>query len=177
MILPKLSGNTLSSEEKWFVLYTAPRAEKVVYKHLIEQQYKAYLPISRNVSIWKNRQKKIIEKPLFASYVFTKTLERELYNITKVPKVVTYLRNGSRPSTIAEHEIEQIRTMTTTGSPLTIEPTLIVGEKVRITEGPFLGYEGILQRRNGKSCFGIQLTDLNQTIFVELENCNLERLS
>lgn len=177
MTLSKIRSNTLLPEEKWFVLYTAPRAEKVVYKHLLEQQYQAYLPTSRTLSVWKNRQKKIVEKPLFTSYVFTKTLERELFKITKVPKVVAYLRNGSRPSTISEYEMDQIRTMTTTGSQLTIEPELILGEKVRIAEGPLFGYEGILQKKNGKSRFGIQLKGLNHTVFVELGACNLERLN
>lgn len=176
MIIPTVNDNSPLSEEKWFVLYTAPRAEKVVYKYLLERQYKAFLPISRSLSIWKNRQKKIIERPLFSSYVFAKTMEKELYKITHIPKVLTYLRIGSKPSTISEDEIAQIRAITTVGTTLTLEPELIVGEKVRINDGPFSGYVGILHKQNGKFRFGIQLKGLNHTVFVELTTCNLEKI-
>ena len=177
MIIHTLRGNSQLSEEKWYVLYTAPRAEKVVYKYLLERQYKAFLPISKTLSIWKNRQKKIIEKPLFSSYVFAKTYEQELFNIIAIPRVLTYLRIGSKPSTLSDEEIKQIQTLTSEGSKLILEPELVTGETVRINDGPFMGFIGILQHKNGKNRFGIQLKGLNHTVFVELQTSNLERLN
>lgn len=177
MTTPTLQERNLLSEEKWFILYTAPKAEKSVYNQLLKQDFKAYLPTFKSTSFWKNRQKKIIEKPLFTSYVFTKAFEKDLFSIIQVPRVVTYLRTGSKPSIISEKEIDLIRNMSKSGTDISIEPNLVSGEKVRIVSGPFDGYEGILEERNGKSHFGVQLAGLKFTLFIELDASCLEKLS
>jgi transcription antitermination factor NusG len=59
-------------EEKWYALYTKPRAEKLVHQRLIEVEIEAFLPLQKTIRIWSDR-KKMIEKPLLSSYVFVKT--------------------------------------------------------------------------------------------------------
>jgi transcription antitermination factor NusG len=162
---------------QWYILYTAPRAEKTVRKSLTEQNFETYLPVSTAVNTWKNRQKKIIETPLFPSYIFALGREKDLLQISQLPKVVTYLRNGSRPSTISQKEIDQIKGLISLQTELSVEPDIEPGDRVKITTGPLTGYEGILQKRKGKDFFGIQLKDLNRTIFIQLTTHSLEKIN
>jgi len=65
-----LKNNIL--EEKWYALYTRPRAEKLVFQRLIEEGIETFLPLQKTYRMWSDR-KKLIEKPLLSSYVFVMT--------------------------------------------------------------------------------------------------------
>lgn len=97
--------------------------------------------------------------------------------MTRVPRVVTFLRSGSKPSTIRQQEIDQIKTLIGLQTELSIEPDVKQGDLVRISQGLLNGYEGVLQSRKGKDFFGIQLKDLNRTIFIQLTTSALEKIN
>lgn len=71
---------------KWFVFYTYPRSEKVVYKDLLMRGFNVFLPMTKTLKVWKNRQKKYIEQVLFPGYIFIYTRPSELYFITQIGK-------------------------------------------------------------------------------------------
>ena len=60
----------------WYVLYTAARAEKQVAARIEAEGVEkggveAYLPLHRRRKKWSDRIK-VVEEPLFRSYVFVK---------------------------------------------------------------------------------------------------------
>ena len=48
-------------EDKWYALYTHPRAEKQVYNRLIEYGVVTFLPLQKTFRMWSDR-KKLVEK-------------------------------------------------------------------------------------------------------------------
>ena len=50
-----------NAEEKWYAIYTRPRAEKQVYQRLTESGIETYLPMQKTIRQWSDR-KKIVEK-------------------------------------------------------------------------------------------------------------------
>lgn len=52
-----------NSEEKWYALYTRPRAEKLVYQRLVEASIETFLPLQKTYRMWSDR-KKLVERPL-----------------------------------------------------------------------------------------------------------------
>jgi hypothetical protein len=58
-------NNSATRECQWYVLYTTPRAEKVVFLELQKRRYEAFLPMTRTLHVWKNRQKKLVDEVLF----------------------------------------------------------------------------------------------------------------
>lgn len=152
----------------WFVFYTFPRAEKVVYRELMNLNYDVFLPMTKTMKVWKNRQKKRISKVLFPNYIFVYTSPSKLYSINCLPKVVTFLHNGGIPSTVSPKEIEDIKKLLSLDQEIELEPQFFEGEKVRINGGPLIGYEGILVNQKGKTRFALRLKETNYTALIEM---------
>lgn len=163
-------------QPNWYIFYTHPRAEKVVKSELEKRGYEVFLPMRKELKIWKNRQKKWIDRVLFSGYIFVNTQVHEIYNILKIPKVVTYISCGGNPSFLRLKEIHCIRMMINLEQDFTIEPTFCEGEKVRIMSGPLVGYEGVLIEQKGKSKFGIQLKEINYTMLINICVLELKKL-
>lgn len=163
-----VAQNVNQKENKWYVFYTAPRAEKVVQRELELRGYDAYLPLVKTHRVWKNRQKKIIEEVLFPSYIFVSTNESKLHGIKQIARVMTYIHCGGKPSVINDKAITGIKNMLALNSEVSVEPLLAKGQRVRITSGPMDGYEGVLAVKNSKTKFGIEIDEINQIVFVDI---------
>jgi transcription antitermination factor NusG len=164
-----------ASKSNWYVLYTAPRAEKVVEKELASKGYEVFLPQKKIMRFWNNRQKKIIDQILFPSYIFVNTEERDLYKICQTPKIVMFINCGGKPSKINCDCIEGIRCMLNLDQEIFVEPNFSEGENVRVISGPLAGYEGILLEQQSKTRFGIALKEINRTIFIDVSKSLVQR--
>jgi transcription antitermination factor NusG len=92
----------------WYVLYTASRAEKQVEQRLRADGIETFLPLHLSPRKWSDRVK-LVEVPLFSSYIFVKTTDevlRTLLRMTGIARIVYY--NGS-PAIIKQKEIESIQ--------------------------------------------------------------------
>ena len=163
-------------KKNWYVFYTAPRAEKVVLRELSFQGYEAFLPITKTLRVWKNRQKKMIDQVLFPSYIFVNTEESSLHKICQTPKVVTFIRCGNKPSKVDIKCIEGLKLMLNLGQEITVEPIFTEGETVRVIDGPLAGYKGILVKQKSKSRFGIQLKEISQTVLIDICTSFLKKI-
>lgn len=163
------------SKKNWYVFYTAPRAEKIIQKELSFQGYEVFLPQIKTLRIWKNRQKKLVDQILFPSYIFVNTEESNLFKIRQTPKIMTFIHCGGKPSIISCECIEGLKRMLNLGQEISVEPNFRKGENIRIIAGPLAGYEGILVKKKSKTRFGIQLKEINQTVFVDVCTSVLER--
>jgi transcription antitermination factor NusG len=161
----------------WYVLYTAPRAEKVAQRELSNRGYDVFLPITKTLRTWNNRQRKIIDQVLFPSYIFVNTKESCLYKICRLPKITTFIHCGGKPSKIDHKCIDGIRTMLNLDQEISIEASFSEGESVRLISGPLAGYEGILLKQQSKTRFGIQLKEINQTVFIDISTSFVEKKS
>lgn len=155
-------------EQNWYVLYTAPRAEKIARRELEFKGYEVFLPMTQTLRVWKNRQKKIIDTVLFPSYIFVYTNERYLAEICRVNKISTFIHCGGKPSKIKVEYIEGIKRMLDSNHEISVDHEFTEGEQVRIIRGPLTGYEGVLVRQKTKTKFGIHLKEINQTVLVEI---------
>ena len=163
------------SKRNWYVFYTTPRSEKIIQQELSYQGYEVFLPITKTLRVWKNRQRKMIDQVLFPSYIFVNTEESYLHKICQTPKVMTFLHCAGKPSTINLKCIEGIKRMLNLEQEITVESIFSEGEKVRIIYGPLIGYEGILVKQKSKTRFGLQLEEINQTVFIDICTSVLEK--
>ncbi len=97
----------------WYVLYTAARAEKQVAARIEAEGVEkggveAYLPLHRRRKKWSDRIK-VVEEPLFRSYVFVKCEEHILYNLRQIPGVANFIWYNKRPARVRDEEIEAIK--------------------------------------------------------------------
>ena len=168
-------GRYGATQKKWHIFYLRPRTEKLVCRDLTGLNYEVFFPVVPSIRVWKNRQKKKVELPLFPNYLFVYTFEHELYDIKRLPRVVTFVSHGGRPSTLSVKEIEAVKRMLGLEAAISVETKFCKGELVRIISGPLAGYEGVLVRQNGKNRFGIQLEAIHHTVFIDIGGSALEK--
>ena len=153
----------------WYVLYTAPRAEKKVQLELEKKGFKTFLPLQRTLKQWSDR-KKWVEEPLFKSYIFIETeLEKNYYDILNTPGIVKFINFEKKPVVVNYKEIETIRLLL--GYKEGIEATeevFEIGQIVEVIAGPLLGLSGLLVQKNGKSHFMVELEAIHQKILVHI---------
>jgi len=92
----------------WYVLYTASRAEIQVEKRLKVREIETFLPLHLTPRRWSDRIK-MVEVPLFNSYIFVKTSDEVLRELTKVPGISRIVYYNRQPAVVREIEIEAIK--------------------------------------------------------------------
>lgn len=162
-------------DRNWYVFYTTPRAEKKVKQDLYNRGLDVFLPVQKELRYWKNRQKKWIEKVIFPSYIFVYTAEFELHSLRRLPNIATFLHVANRPCTVSVNDIECIRRMIDNEMQVSVENDFVKGHKVKIVHGPLSGLEGILTEQKGKTRFGIQLAEINQTVLIDVCSSVLQK--
>jgi transcription antitermination factor NusG len=127
---------------KWYAVYTRPRWEKKVNLLLREKGYETYCPLNKVKRKWSDRIK-VVEEPLFKSYVFIKTEEKERTAIRMTAGVMNFVYWQGKPAVIREKEIQTIRFFLDEYENVEVRPVDIkVNQRVRITKGPFMDAEG-----------------------------------
>jgi transcription antitermination factor NusG len=158
------------AEKQWHVIYTKSKWEKKVDELLLQKGYESWCPVQKQERRWSDR-KKIIEVPLFRSYVFIKVAKEDYSRILATAGVVNFLYFEKKPAIIREAEIEEIKKYLglSTASIQIIDMTnLPVQTKVEITQGLFMGRRGEVIK-SGKNNVFVRLESLNMMMIVEFK--------
>jgi transcription antitermination factor NusG len=158
---------------RWYAVYTYPRHEKAVAKHLEDAWVEAFLPIFKSRSRWKDRSVEI-SRPLFPGYVFTRITMGDRSKVMSIPSVVRILSFNGRPAEIPSQEIESVRLCVEYGATLEAHPIPEVGERARVCAGVFEGVEGIVLNRKNKCKVIISLSLIHQAVALEIDSKYLE---
>ena len=94
--------------QKWLVVYTKPRWEKKVNQLLLNKGIECYCPLNKVRRQWSDR-KKIIEEPLFRSYVFVRVTDDDRTRVRLTDGVINFLYWNGKPAIVREKEIDGIK--------------------------------------------------------------------
>jgi len=158
----------IQKEKKWFAIYTKPRWEKKVNSKLIEKGIESWCPVQKKESQWSDR-KKIIEDPLFKSYVFVHILEEEKITVLTTNGALRFVSYLKKPAVIRDEEIELIRSfLLEKEAHLSIEDLRHFREsnKVIVRKGVFMDIEGTVIKAGHKRVY-VRLESLGQLLVVE----------
>ena len=160
-------------QRRWFAVFTVPKNEKTVVKHLGLRSVESFLPTYEDVRTWKNRQRVNVVRPLFPSYLFVHINRWERVKVLQSPGVLHIVGNGRNDVPLSEAELEFLRSGLNGRK---IEPfdDLIVGERVRIKSGIMQGVEGVLVRKKAKLRFVLAIDLIKQHAAVEIDADDLE---
>jgi transcriptional antiterminator NusG len=129
-------------ESKWYALYTRSRWEKKVSEQLNKLNIEAYCPLNKVVRQWSDR-KKVVEEPLFTSYVFVRITKNQMSQVRTVLGVTNFVYWLGKPAVISEHEIETIQSFLSTYFNVKLEEfTISVRDTIKILNGPFSEMQG-----------------------------------
>jgi transcription termination/antitermination protein NusG len=162
----------LAVEEQWLALWTHSHCEQIVHDQLIAKQFNSFLPLS---AVWSRRDgvRRLIQKPMFPGYLFVRhAIDKGSYiEIMKTNGLARILgERWDRPAVVPDMEIEAVRQVLHAGLPVLPHSYLREGHRVRITQGPLAGVEGILVHNNpltGLLVVSIEL--LQRSLAVEVD--------
>jgi transcription antitermination factor NusG len=136
----------MKNEKKWYVVYTKPRWEKKVYRLLQEQDVEYYCPLNKVQKKWSDRTK-IVEEPLFKSYVFVRIPEAEQTKVRMTNGVINFVYWLGKPAIIKDKEIELIKMFLNEYENVKAESIeLSTNMKVRIKQGAFMDREAVIKK-------------------------------
>jgi transcription antitermination factor NusG len=160
--------NTLN----WFVVYTKPRWEKKVYKLLVENSIDSYCPINKIRKKWSDRYK-IVEEPLFKSYVFVHIDESELTNVRMIDGVLNFVYWNKKPAIVKDFEIDNIKKFLGEYEHVEIVPIEIQpNDTVRIASGAFMDMEGKVMQQLGQFV-EVEIKSLGFKLIAKVEKSRL----
>ena len=132
--------------KKWFAIYTRPRWEKKVHKLLEEKGIECYCPLNKVHRKWSDRIK-LVEEPLFKSYVFVKVTEEEKTPVRMTDGVVNFIYWLGKPAIIREKEIDTIKRFLNDHHNVEVRSVDVKpGKKVVVESGILMGKEGTVKK-------------------------------
>lgn len=158
---------------EWYAVFTVPKNEKSVLKHLALRSVESFLPTYESTHTWKNRQRVQITLPLFPSYLFVHIDLSERIKVLQSPGVLHIVGNGRNHIPLERAEMEFLR-WGFQGRRIEPYRELVVGRKVRIKTGVMEGIVGTLVRKNSSLRFVLSLNLINQHASVEVDADCLE---
>ncbi len=127
---------------KWLAIYTRPRWEKKVNQLLTEKGLESYCPLNKVRRKWSDRVK-VVEEPLFKSYVFVKVSDDDRTAVRMTPGAINFVYWQGRPAVIREKEITIIKRFLNEYKNVEVQAMEIkVNQRVRITNGTLMDQEG-----------------------------------
>lgn len=135
---------------KWYALYTRPRWEKKVNRLLTEKGFESYCPLNKVRRKWSDRYK-LVEEPLFKSYVFVKVEDTEKTAVRMVSGVINFVYAEKKPAVIREKEIQNIKKFLDEYENVVVKgvTTFKPHQRVKVTYGPLMDQEGeVLEVKN-----------------------------
>ena len=156
------------NSEKWFAVYTKPRCEKKANNTLLLKGINSWCPIQKSERQWSDR-KKIIEEPLFKSYVFVRIKEEEKLSVLQTAGVLNFVHHLGKPAVIRNEEIEMIKSfLLEKDAKINVQSLTAFREddKVIIKHGIFMDNVGTVVKANSKKIY-VRLESLDQLMVVE----------
>jgi transcriptional antiterminator NusG len=142
-------------EAEWYVIHTMSGMEEEIKKtietkianlKLQDKIFRIIIPVEKEIK-YKSGKKKEINKRLFPGYIFIEMiLNNETWSFIKSIQGVTgFVGPQEKPTPLTESELEKIRPFIE-GRVIIKKNELNIGNKVRITNGPFKDTQGIVEK-------------------------------
>lgn len=147
---------------RWYVLYTMSHAEKQVDLRLKKRLIETFLPLHLSPRKWSDRIK-LVEMPIFPSYIFVKTTENELRSLLTISGVSRIVFYNGIPAVLRDSEIAQIKLFLEKAQ--TSEIVFHANDDVLIACGPLKDLTGTIKRVSKKQII-LHLEQLGITVSV-----------
>jgi transcription antitermination factor NusG len=151
----------------WFALRVKPNYEKPVSAALRGKGFEEFLPLYRSRRQWSDRVK-VMDRPLFPGYLFCRLNLEDRMPLLTTPGFLYIVGVGKNPHPVEESEVAAIQSMLKSGLPVTPWPSLVVGQKVELKNGPLRGLQGVLTKVANHHRLYVSVTLLKRSVSVEV---------
>lgn len=173
----KESNNKCEKGNKWYAVYTKPRAEKLVYKRLVDSGIETFLPLQKTMRQWSDRRK-MVEKPLLSSYIFVKTQPKFFPDVYKTVGVVRLITFEGKAVAIPEYQINNLRLIINSDAEVEVTTEKFEkGDLVEVTTGPLKGLMGELVKVGSRKRVVVRIEKIEQNIILAISPAFLKKIS
>jgi len=173
-------------EKAWYVLHTYSGYEKKVKRNLErqiedrglqDQIFQVVVPVEEEVEI-KDGQRRIVERKIFPGYVLVEMImdDETWFLVRNTPGVTGFVGSGLRPAPLPMPEVDKIMKRMHSEAPK-IRVTFHTGQKVRIIDGPFTDFNGVVEEvdtERGK--VRLTVSFFNRDTPLELDFLQIEKI-
>jgi transcriptional antiterminator NusG len=186
--VPGQLGPAANERFKWYIIHAYSGFERKVRESL-ESRVQAFglqnkigrvmIPTEPVTEII-NGKKRTVERVFLPGYVLVEMdLDNDLWHVIKnTPRVTGFLGTGDKPVALSEEEVSSIlfRSETSRDKPK-IKIKFAKNESVRITEGPFANFNGVIDEVNeDRETVKVMVTIFGRSTPVELEFGKVEKV-
>lgn len=151
--ISKKGKDKIKGDRNWYVIHTYSGYEDQVSENLkqriesLSMQDKIFnviVPKEKHIEI-KGGKKKVIDKRIFPGYVLVDMIvtEDSWYVVRNTPNVTGFIGFGTRPTPVIKEEIKEVQKKMGIEEPK-YKIDLNIGESVKIVDGPFSGFEAMV---------------------------------
>ena len=174
--------------KNWYVVHTYSGFEKFVSESIhqravemeMEEQIGRIIIPTEGVVEIKGGKKVVSTKRSYPGYIL---IEMEMSDenwliIRETPKVTGFVGSGKRPTPLSKEEVSQIvEHMESTSEKPKPKHSFEKGEAVRIIDGPFFNFNGIVEEVNyERDTLKVMVTIFGRSTPVELEFLQVEKI-
>ncbi len=172
--------------KRWFVVHTYSGYEERVKKNL-EQRTRSLdsaseilqivIPTEDEIEV-KNGQRRTVTKKILPGYVLVemKMSDQSWSVVRNTPGVTGFVGSGGKPTPLEEEEVSKILKQMTEEAP-NVKVGFRRGQSVRVIDGPFIDFVGLVDEINTeKGKVKVLLSLFGQETPVELDFLQVEKL-
>ena len=172
----------------WYIVHTYSGFEKKVAESL-QQRVQAYglqeeigevLIPTEDVVEMRAGKKVVSSKRFFPGYLLVEMhMSDNAWHVVKnTPKVTGFVGAGSKPQPLSREEVDQIlHQVTVAAEKPKPKYTFDKGDQVRINEGPFASFNGVVDEvNNERNTLKVMVTIFGRATPVELDFLQVEKL-
>jgi transcriptional antiterminator NusG len=150
----KIINQSEDEHGQWYVIHTYSGYENKVrqnLEHRIEsmemghQIFRVIVPTEEEIEI-KNGQRRTVTKKIYPGYVLVqmKLTDDSWYVVRNTPGVTSFVGHGNRPVALGDDEVKSILKQMEAEAEPKVRVSYQVGQTVKITDGPFTDFEGVV---------------------------------
>ena len=179
---------TDDAQKNWYIVHTYSGFEKKVAESL-QERVRAYqlqndigevLIPTEDVVEMRGGKKVVTAKRFFPGYILVEmNMSDHAWHVVKnTPKVTGFVGAGTKPTPLSKEEVdhilEQVKTAAEKPKP---KYMFEKGEQVRINEGPFTSFNGVVDEVNlDKNTLKVMVTIFGRSTPVELDFLQVEKI-
>jgi transcriptional antiterminator RfaH len=162
----------------WYLVHTKPRQEKCALENLERQGYQCYLPMIPSEKI-RQGALTVSDEPLFPRYLFIRLGSgasapswAPIRSTKGVSRLVTF---GAQPAKVPDDLVDALREQEAAAQQVPVR-LFKPGDRVRLTESPFAGLEGIYQMAEGERRVMVLIELMSRPVHVSVAPASLRQV-
>jgi transcriptional antiterminator NusG len=176
----------VEQERRWYVIHTYSGYEDAVAKNLKQRIeslsmedkiFNVIVPKEKKIKI-KNGKRKTIEEKIYPGYVLVEMIvtDASWYVVRNTPRVTGFLGAGTTPIPVSKKDMDDLMKRMKVKEP-EFKIDVAIGESVKITDGPFKGFEGkVSEIDEARGKIKVLVNMFGRDTSVELDSLQIKKL-